>query len=100
MKRSTVIACIAALLVSIFAFRREIIQAAHRGRLMLTGESTIASRVAEYGESARERMQPFFAQARIAYPPRKALLLGLKHERRIELYALSEAEQFQFIRDY
>jgi hypothetical protein len=61
---------------------------------------TIADRVAEIGHSARARLQPFFAAAGVTYPPTRFLLLGLKQEREIQLYASGPVQGFRFIRSY
>ena len=61
---------------------------------------TIADRVAQYGPSARARLLPHFAAAGVAYPPARFLLLGLKQERELQLYAAGPGQAFAFIRSY
>src|SRR5215467_8438106 len=63
-------------------------------------EPTIADRVAQYGPSARERLLPYFAAAGVPYPPARFLLLGLKHERELQLYAAGPAQGLHFIRSF
>lgn len=52
-----------------------------------TGKFTVADRVQEFGPQVEARWQPYFARARVAYPPTKIILLGLKQEKRLEIYA-------------
>ncbi len=47
---------------------------------------TVEQRTAEIGPSARRRLRPHFERAGLAYPPARVVLLGLKHERRLEVY--------------
>ena len=59
---------------------------------------TIADRVAEYGPSARARLLPFFSAAGVPYPPERILLLALKQERELQLYAAGPGQALAFIR--
>jgi len=63
-------------------------------------ETTIADRVAEHGPSARASLLPFFAAAGVPYPPSRFLLLGLKQERELQLYAAGPAQRLGFIRSF
>jgi hypothetical protein len=51
------------------------------------GLPTIADRVAQYGSVARARLAPYFRAARVPYPPTRFVLLGLKQERELQLFA-------------
>jgi hypothetical protein len=64
------------------------------------GLNTVHSRVAQYGYRARNRLTPYFEQAGVEYPPRAIMLVGLKKERRLELYAGESYSELEFIRDY
>lgn len=61
---------------------------------------TIADRVEQYGPAARARLVPFFAAAGVPYPPARFLLLGLKEERELQLYAAGPAQNLAFIRSF
>jgi hypothetical protein len=61
---------------------------------------TIADRVAQYGPSARTRLRPFFAAARVPYPPQRFVLLGLKQERELQLFAAGPGQTLANIRSY
>jgi hypothetical protein len=63
-------------------------------------EATIDDRVAQYGPSARARLLPFFAAAGVPYPPARFLLLGLKQERELQLYAAGPAQDLAFVRSF
>ncbi len=65
-----------------------------------TAERRTAERVAQFGESVRKRLGPYFQRAGVAYPPSKILFLGLKSERRLEMYAAGPDGSFKFIRSY
>jgi hypothetical protein len=63
-------------------------------------ELTIADRVAQYGPTARARLLPSFAAAGVPYPPARFLLLGLKRERELQLYAAGAGQRLVFIRSF
>jgi hypothetical protein len=64
------------------------------------GASTVEERVAQFGAAARGRLAPYFARARLAYPPREVVLVGLKAEQRLELYAAGSDGRMRFLRSY
>ncbi|HEV8607397.1 MAG TPA: hypothetical protein VGQ99_18825 [Tepidisphaeraceae bacterium] len=65
------------------------------------GKKTIAQRVAQYGPAARERWRPFFEKAGMSYPTRMSVtLVGLKEEKRLEVYAYDSDRKWVFIRSY
>jgi len=61
---------------------------------------TIDDRLAQYGPSARARLAPYFAAAGVPYPPAQFLLLGLKRERELQLYAAGPGQALAFIRSF
>lgn len=61
---------------------------------------TIADRVAQFGPPARARLLPYFAAAGVPYPPARFLLLGLKQERELQLYAAGPGQALAFIRSF
>ena len=63
-------------------------------------EPAIAARVAQHGPAARERMRPYFAAAGVPYPPARFLIVGLKQERELQLYAGDYGQPLRFIRSY
>lgn len=62
--------------------------------------ATVEERVAQFGPAARARMQPYFAAAGVAYPPKRVTFVGLKAEQRLELYATGADGALRFLRSY
>jgi murein L,D-transpeptidase YafK len=62
--------------------------------------ATIAERLEQYGASARARWLPYFKATGIAYPPRQLVLVGLKEEKVLQVYAASGTNGFRFVRSY
>ena len=58
-----------------------------------------AEAVDEYGARAAERFMPYFHSAEVKYPPEKLILLGLKKENRLEVWAKT-GERITFIYSY
>jgi hypothetical protein len=63
-------------------------------------EPTIADRLAQYGPVARARLAPYFAAARVPYPPERFVLVGFKRERELDLLAAGPGRPLAFIRSY
>ena len=61
---------------------------------------TVGQRVAQYGETVRERMEPFFEKAGIAWPARRIVLVGLKDERQLEVWGEDMAKNMRLVRIY
>jgi murein L,D-transpeptidase YafK len=66
----------------------------------LRGKKTVDDRVQEYGAAARSRLAPHFQKAGVPYPPKKIVLVGLKEEKRLEVYAKAFDEQMNFVCAY
>jgi hypothetical protein len=65
----------------------------------LPGQWTVEDVLDDFGAYAGRKMSPYFAKAKVPYPPREVVLLALKEEKKLEVWARSEGE-FRFIRDY
>ena len=63
----------------------------------MQGKATVADRVSEFGAVADGRWKSFFARAEVPYPPQKLVFLGLKAEKRLEIYARN-GEKWRFVR--
>lgn len=61
---------------------------------------SVYDRVVQYGYPARKRLAPYFRAAGVDYPPQTVVLVGLKWEMRVELYAGNSPEELKFIRYY
>lgn len=64
------------------------------------GEKTVEDRLAEYGLSARARLEPAFRDAGVSYPPARVVLVGLKRERALQVYAASGDGPMRFVKSY
>jgi hypothetical protein len=64
------------------------------------GERTVEQRLEQYGAQARGRLQPYFRQAAVPYPPAKLTLVGLKQERQLEVYAAGTDGRWRHVRSY
>jgi hypothetical protein len=60
----------------------------------------LASRLAQYRPAARARLQPFFEAAQVNYPPARVVLLALKQEKILEVYAAGTNQDFRFVHAY
>lgn len=63
-------------------------------------KKTIEERLKEYGPAARSRLEPHFKKASIGYPPARLVLVGVKENRRLELYVAGTDGKPRFLRDY
>jgi hypothetical protein len=61
---------------------------------------TVSERIGQYGEKARKRLKPHFTAAGVRYPAKEIILVGLKRERRLQLYAGKSRNNLKFIRDF
>lgn len=68
--------------------------------LMKDGDYTIDQRVEQYGGEVRKRLKPYFKTQRVCYPPEKMILVAIKKEARLELYASDSTTPMRHIRDY
>lgn len=59
----------------------------------LRGQQTVESVLEKYGVGARARLKNKFAKAGLNYPPSKIILLGLKAEELLQVYACNENSQ-------
>jgi hypothetical protein len=66
----------------------------------IRGRATVADRLAAVGPDARTRLAPFFAAAHVSYPPARVVLVGLKREKKLQLYAAPADGALRFIRTY
>lgn len=69
-------------------------------RVGLASTATVESRVATLGPTARQALAPYFRAAGVKYPGRAVILVGLKEERRLDVYAVDDDGRRRFIRGY
>jgi murein L,D-transpeptidase YafK len=60
----------------------------------------VADRVERYGPGARARLQPFFQNARVPYPPARFALAAFKQEGELHLFAAGRSQSLTFVRQY
>jgi hypothetical protein len=63
-------------------------------------EKTVPDRLQEYGQTVRARWKPYFEAKQVPYPPARLTLVGIKEEKRLEVYAAGDGGQMQFLRSY
>lgn len=66
----------------------------------LEGRRTVADRLEEVGPAVYPRLLPSFRASGVPYPPADLRLVGLKQERRLEVYARSLRGPWRAIRTY
>lgn len=64
------------------------------------GQASVADRLAQYSPLARERLRPGFTAAGVAYPPPEVVLVGLKDERRLEVWGRAASGRFRQVATY
>ena len=62
--------------------------------------ASVPERLEQYGKSARARWEPYFKRAGVTYPPTKVVLVGLKAERELQVYAANGLHPPRFIRTF
>jgi murein L,D-transpeptidase YafK len=88
MPRRRIILIIVAVVVAILGvlFRENIVIAKDIVRQRVS-KRTVNDRLSEFGNAARNRLKPQFQKAGVAFPPENVVLVALKDEKVLELYA-------------
>ena len=81
-------------------FRSFVHSKASSTRLKVSGQYGVDNRVRQYGEVVRARLEPDFRRAGVSYPPTALVLIGLKEEKLLEVYAAGKDGVFHFIKAY
>jgi hypothetical protein len=63
------------------------------------GHGTVDDRLGQYGGRVRKRLKPRFAKVGIEYPPAKMVLVGIKDEKELEVWA-SDDVAYRLVRTY
>ncbi len=61
---------------------------------------TVVASLEEYEETVRKRLLPFFQAADVSYPPEKIIFVGLKQEKKLEVWACGPENKFKLVRTY
>ena len=100
MKRLYILLALPALVMAAATFKSSIrrVIAPVAGEFM--NQQTVDRRLQQYGSAARARMRPHFVEANVSYPPRRVVLVGLKAEHELQLYAAAGEASARFVRSY
>lgn len=100
MKRLVILLLLLGLVILAVIFRPYIHAALSPMLQRFSTPRTVAERVQQYGARARSRLGPYFQRAHLAYPPKRVTLVGLKAERRLQVYAAGPTNGYRFICSY
>jgi len=64
------------------------------------GRVSLREKLAEYGPAARKRLATAFEAKSVAYPPKRLVLVGLKRERVLQVYASSQGGDLRLVTSY
>ncbi len=64
------------------------------------GRATVDERLQQFGVAARSRMAPDFQRIALAYPPKRLALVGLKHEKRLEVWVSDDRRLLHHLKSY
>lgn len=63
-------------------------------------QHSIEDRLDEFGSAARNRLLSHFLRAQVPYPPARIVLVGLKEERRLQIYAPGRDGSLRYVMDH
>jgi len=81
-------------------FRRHLIRPVASIISIVKGRSTVAERVAQYGPAVRARLSSDFKRVGCTYPPAKMKLVGLKKEKRLEVWVAPTNGVYALLKTY
>jgi len=100
MKRLYIILIFLCVGILTFALRSHLQKYLAAGLQTAKGKKTVQDRLEQYGHTVQERLLPYFEATKISYPPKQVVLVGLKHENILEVWAYGEENRFDLIRTY
>jgi len=100
MKRLHLILIFLCVMILTFAFRHQVKRYLAAGLQTAKGRKTVQDRLEQYSQAVRKRLLPYFEAAKIPYPPKKVIFIGLKHEKILEVWACGKKNRFKLIRTY
>jgi murein L,D-transpeptidase YafK len=83
--RTSLLLLLLGLAAALFLFYRRV------GALAATAEYSVEQRLTLHGPAVAARLTPLFQTAGINYPPARLTLIGLKHEKQLEVWAANSA---------
>lgn len=63
-------------------------------------QHSIDDRLEQFGSAARNRLLAHFLRAEVPYPPARIVLVGLKEERRLQIYAPGRDGTLRYVMDH
>jgi hypothetical protein len=66
----------------------------------MQGKKTVDDRMAEFGSVVKRRLAPELVRIGLAWPPQALILVGLKQERRLEVWASGDGRKFRLLKRY
>jgi len=100
LKRPHVLLVVLALCICAIPFRAHLLMPVVAVIQIMKCKKTVSDRVSQYGDTVRARLAPQFAGAKVAYPPRRVTLVGLKTERTLQVWVSGDDGQWAHLRDY
>lgn len=88
------------LAMCLLPFRRHLIRPVASIISIVKGRSTVAERVAQYGPAVRSRLASDFKRVGCTYPPAKMKLVGLKKEKRLEVWVAPTNGVYALLKTY
>jgi hypothetical protein len=99
-RRTHILIFLLVLALSALAFRKQFAASFTNATPAMTGEKTVANRLAEFGNVVHTRLQPRFREIDVAYPPKKLVFVGLKQERQLEIWVSDNSHNIRFLKTY
>ena len=100
MKRLRIILFLLSIVILAFAFRARLQRYVVSGIQTVQGRKTVQKCLEEYGPAVRKRLLPYFEAAKIPYPPQEVVFVGLKYEKKLEVWACNGEGRLNLIRTY
>jgi hypothetical protein len=99
-KRLHLLLALPALVICAIPFRAGLRRSAVAAIQILRGRRTVADRVEQFGTVVGERLAPCFERIGLVQPPDKIILVGLKHEKCLEVWVSRGAEGPRLLKSY
>lgn len=99
MKRLHIFLIILGFVILAFAFRLHLRRYLAGAIQTTRGHKTVAERLNQHRQTVQERLLPYFQAAKVPYPPERIVFVGLKQEKKLEVWGSCE-NQFKLIRTY
>lgn len=99
-RRIRVLLFLLLLCICVIPFRAQLLRSLDAVIQIMKGGKTVSARVAEFGEAVHGRLTPVFERIGVSYPPARVTLVGLKSERRIEVWVAGSDGAWKHLKNY